>query len=366
MLQHKITRQRGLSIVELMISMLIGMFLLLGIIQFFLANKQTYRMQDQLAQMQEDGRFALDAIEAQIRMTNYSGCYDDLSVGVENRLKTNVLAWDLSRTLDGYNDVAYGDDIGGITGFVANTDVLVIKGMAASVPLNGDSDDDQLTVNTAANSLEQGDILIVTDCEQATLFQSTGVAVDGSDSTITVITHTGSSTFAPGNSIATVSNHYSLDAEIGRLETVVYYIKNGSSNTPSLFQASLGVSGGNTVSLVEDELIQNVENMQIVYGEDTDDDGDVNTYRDADSVVDWHNIVSVRMTLLLTSEPDYESTSMTALAFDSASFTYDECKWEYGGQAIGNAAGCPGSESGYDTRLKREVKLFSMLRNRNS
>ena len=66
--------QRGLTLVELMIAMLLGLFLLGGLLQIFISSKQTYRMQEGLSRLQENGRFAIDFMARDIRLAGYKGC----------------------------------------------------------------------------------------------------------------------------------------------------------------------------------------------------------------------------------------------------------------------------------------------------
>ena len=63
--------QHGLSLVELMIAMTIGLFLLAAIGSVFLSSKQTYRTGDNLSRMQENGRFAVDWLGKEIRVAGY-------------------------------------------------------------------------------------------------------------------------------------------------------------------------------------------------------------------------------------------------------------------------------------------------------
>ena len=67
-------RQRGLTLVELMIAMLLGLFLLGGLLQIFISSKQTYKMQEALSRLQENGRFAIDFMARDIRLAGYKGC----------------------------------------------------------------------------------------------------------------------------------------------------------------------------------------------------------------------------------------------------------------------------------------------------
>jgi|GEM_PF-299383 len=61
-------KQSGFSIVELMVAGMLGLFLLGGVIQLFLGSNQNYIMQDDLATIQEDGRFAMMYLEDQIQI----------------------------------------------------------------------------------------------------------------------------------------------------------------------------------------------------------------------------------------------------------------------------------------------------------
>jgi type IV pilus assembly protein PilW len=49
-------------------------------------------------------------------------------------------------------------------------------------------------------------------------------------------------------------------------------------------------------------MVAGVENMQVLYGEDTDDDGVANRYRTADSVANFDDVVSMRIGLLLRTD----------------------------------------------------------------
>jgi len=66
--------QTGLSLIEIMISLLIGAFLLGGVLQIFIGSKQTYRMQQNMSRLQENGRFAMDFLAKDIRMAGYRAC----------------------------------------------------------------------------------------------------------------------------------------------------------------------------------------------------------------------------------------------------------------------------------------------------
>jgi type IV pilus assembly protein PilW len=82
-----LSSQRGLSLVELMISMAIGLALAIVITRVYLASRQIYRSTDDVAQLQEQGRLALEMIGSNIRM---AGWLPLVQYGVEVRNDANA------------------------------------------------------------------------------------------------------------------------------------------------------------------------------------------------------------------------------------------------------------------------------------
>jgi type IV pilus assembly protein PilW len=67
-------QSRGMGLVELMVSMLIGLVIVLGVTQIFISAKNTYMSQNASAAMQEDARYALSRMVQEIRMVGMFGC----------------------------------------------------------------------------------------------------------------------------------------------------------------------------------------------------------------------------------------------------------------------------------------------------
>jgi len=67
-------RQSGISLIELMISITLGIFLIWGVTQSFLASKQIYRLQEGMARIQENGRLAQEFLSYDIRNAGDYGC----------------------------------------------------------------------------------------------------------------------------------------------------------------------------------------------------------------------------------------------------------------------------------------------------
>jgi type IV pilus assembly protein PilW len=64
---------RGLTLVELMVAMAIGVFLMAGAVTVFGKTRDLYRTNDSAARLQETARFAMSTLEADLRMANYWG-----------------------------------------------------------------------------------------------------------------------------------------------------------------------------------------------------------------------------------------------------------------------------------------------------
>jgi type IV pilus assembly protein PilW len=192
---------------------------------------------------------------------------------------------------------------------VKGSDVLVIRNVSAvSHALVGTFNSDiKVFAGATPADYAVGDIAIVSDCTKASVFQVTGVT-DTTAGGVTRVDLAHTAAGAPGNNLATwaVDQQYSDGAQVARAETWAYYVGNGSGNHPALFQLRLQTSAGTTAALdPPEELVDNVDTMQILYGVDNDADNDVDVYSKADAVTNWANVVSVRIGLLVRAPEEY-------------------------------------------------------------
>jgi type IV pilus assembly protein PilW len=65
------TQQKGLTLVELMIAMTLGLLILLAIGSIYIGSRATFRMQDDNARLQETGRYALEVLGRSIRQAGF-------------------------------------------------------------------------------------------------------------------------------------------------------------------------------------------------------------------------------------------------------------------------------------------------------
>lgn len=93
----QIKTQHGLSLIELMVTLLLSSLLLLGVLQLFINTTATDRTSNELARVQETGRVALELITREARRMGYQGC-----VGASITTKANGIEYP-SEALDGTN-----------------------------------------------------------------------------------------------------------------------------------------------------------------------------------------------------------------------------------------------------------------------
>ncbi|MEH6814744.1 MAG: prepilin-type N-terminal cleavage/methylation domain-containing protein, partial [Motiliproteus sp.] len=95
--QPNYNKQQGVSLVELMISLVISSLLMLGVFEVFLGSSNTDRVAHAFARIQENGRLAMDILSRNVRMAGYQGCIDPALIDM------NIIA-DNPPTIDLGND----------------------------------------------------------------------------------------------------------------------------------------------------------------------------------------------------------------------------------------------------------------------
>lgn len=287
--------QSGLSLIELMIAILIGAIVIAAVIQIFLGVRETYQVQEAKSRMQENGRFAVQILSRNLMEAGYYGCATRTGIIANNTLNnSNDYRWDFTTGIEGLE--ATGPDTwspaldSSITSPLSGSDILTVRGSQEPTYLVSAHGGGDIQIETN-NGLDNGDIVMVTDCENAAVFQITSANPDGSG-----ILSNGTGSGSPGNSISTLGRDY-VGGWVNPVASTSYYIRDPNrGGPPSLYRR---ISGNNA-----EELVEGVEAMQVLYGEDTNADGSADTYRNANAVVDWQAVVSVQFELLLVSLED--------------------------------------------------------------
>lgn len=285
-----INKQRGLSLVELLAALTLSLLLMAGVLQTFLASKQTYSAKSGLSRVQENGRFAMEFLAGDLRNAGYKGeCISSLN-NLLNEGGTGYSAayFDLNQPVRGWANAS--------PSWVENRtagDVIHIKHAAigAGVTASGNTPANANTINlTAASGVPQGTIIVVADPMGCDMFQNRSNANAQSLSR--------GQQGTPGNknpASNTFSHAYNSSMEILKLQSATYYIGNDAGGLPALRRI-----GFTTGAKLEEELVPGVQDMRILYGI-AGSDRQIDSYVSADDVSNWDNVVSVRIQLLLVS-----------------------------------------------------------------
>lgn len=278
--------QSGVSLIELMVALSIGIIVLLGTLVVYVKARDTYGAMDTTSRLQETARYAMGEIETDGRMAGYMGLMSrpDLLVNANQGLSDadgNAVAFSgcavnwasaLDRPatgIDGAYTLSSADCPAFGAGAEPGTDVLVIRRASAN----------RITQSAAAVASHAGKVLLETSRGSGQIFVGNGAG-------------TIPSTFAQTEPAA---NTPPL-AETRELLVHAYYISQDSSEGvgyPSLRRWTL--QAGPTV--VDEEVVPGVEDLQVEYGVDTNDDRNADRYVNASSLAATDRVVSIRVWL---------------------------------------------------------------------
>jgi type IV pilus assembly protein PilW len=336
-------RLRGFTLIEMMIAITIGLIVTLAVSQIFVTSRSVYTMEENLARVQENGRFAMQFLTRDIRMAGYAGCSSKLTFATSTGADcpqgkicsianpANAYTTFDTAGLKGFKHTGSGTTLSDWTpalpsdyfadGEVKAGDVFVIqRADDLDTHLTGNTTPSNANVqildtSTLANRIVDDDILMVTDCKGGDVFRANSVSTPTGG--IVTISHSNAT-----NSQNKLTHAYGNDAQIMKLVSRAYYIGAGASGKRALMRKELKVISG-APDLDTQELVEGVEDMRLAYGEDTDATTDLvpNIYHDPAAVTDWRNVVTMRVGLLARTLKDNVSREGEITKFNLAGNT---------------------------------------------
>lgn len=278
-------KARGLSLVEVMVAITIGLILLAVISRVFVSSKTTYNLNEELSRLQENARFALEFIARDLRMAGYMGCSNKLQgsqVGVIAKYNNDAAVTFRPEGIAGYRYVCASPPCAGLgtrtewepdlpaeyfaDGEVARgSDVILVQRASAfGTRLTGKTRPDNANVQILETSalaplVSAGDLLMVSNCKSADIFRATGTS--SSQDKITIAHSKGA-----GTNVENFLTHpYGNEAEVMYLVTRAYFVgyrDDDTNNPPALFRKEL--ARGAVIN--SQELVEGVERLVFQYG----------------------------------------------------------------------------------------------------
>ncbi len=320
---HPLTDPRhehGLTLIELMIAITLSLLIVGAVISLYLTSQHLYKVQNNLARLQESARYAMNEMARDLRMTGYEGCLTGHITPHNNLNSPSSYPYNFSTAIEGYQyfsgawvpalDPSFTATLtppsppGGVFTLDTASDIVTIRladpAQTAAIVQQPSTSASALIVSQP-NNFYQGEILLITNCTGADIFQVT-TQPNGS-----ALTHNAGNAVTPGNSVGALSQNYGNDAEVMPMSTVTYFVgtyqpSGQPPGPPTLWRVdTTNVPPGQTQGIPV-AIAQNVRQMTVYYGEDTDSDGSANEYLTAQQIqsVDpgMVNVVSVRVVLL--------------------------------------------------------------------
>lgn len=280
-------RVAGISLIETMIAMVIGLVLMLGVAQVFLASRAASRLAEGNGRVQENGRFALEFLQRDIRMAGHFGCVNDQAHFVRGEgdpvIDTGAATGsghplDFSVTIQGYEapntepgaNLTLGGSWATPTALPASiaalsprggSDILVLRYLAPEgVPVTGLAPSSNSVVGfdtTAGARMVEGGVAApnvfgVADCSHVNVFKGTYAA---------------GKVTANGSNLGRYTVQPTGQTMIYRAESLVYYVgTSATTGQPALMRAR---ADGNNGYGTPEELVEGIENLQLLFGLDS-------------------------------------------------------------------------------------------------
>ncbi len=296
--------QHGISLVEVLVALVISLFLLAGIVQVYVANKASYAFTSSISRIQENGRYAMEVMARELRMAGFFGCAvfdpeDSTAMdAIVNNLNPNGPGFNLDLHDFLEKDLVEGTENDGLNG----SDSITLRGaepgnVTVQPPYGSTSANIKVS---QPHNLEQGDIVMVSNCRGADILQISNINAQNG----TLVHNTGAGTepgnYNPDNCLGgnahCLSQTYGADGSMFKLRAITYTIAVGESGEPALWRSENGVN---------EELVEGIDQMQLLYGVDTTDDDFPNQYMTSTELIasanDWYDVMSIRLMLLVRS-----------------------------------------------------------------
>lgn len=272
-------RERGFSLIELMISMTIGLMVLGGLLGLLASQSRSRAELDRANRLIDNGRYATEVLSDDLRHAGFYGTFDPTGIAIPAALPdpcaTALVDIEAALPLhtQGIDNVVAGSAPACVGAVMAGTDIVVIRRVETK------------TINIAA----------VPAASTTRYLQVSLCATDP----VPYKLDTRPANFTLRNKQCDAADH----ALLRRLIIRIYFIAPDNivgDGIPTLKRAELTPAG--TFAIVP--LVEGVQNLQIDYGIDNSGDGvaDVTNVCAACTPADWSNVVAVRAHVLARSK----------------------------------------------------------------
>jgi len=266
MTTHRSSRQRGLTLVELLVSLVLASLVTLATVSLYSVGISSFRTVDAGQELQDNGRFALEVIGQAVRQAGFQNYPEGYGLRWTETYVSNAAIFP---TVRGANNAkvtsasSVDDDGANGNGGYNNSDTLALRFHGASLQSDRTKADDSMI-----------------DCQ--------GVAQT-----------------AP-----------LVDGDVSDVAISLFWVKVDSSGEPSLQCISRGDPEVSTSARNTQPIVKGVESFQVMYGIDTNGNSMPERWVSANNVTNWTQVSAIRVGLILRGDPGssqgFQGTSATA------------------------------------------------------
>ncbi len=289
MFRNILDRQKGLTLIELLVAMALGVVLSGGMVKLFIESRGSYMQDDERARLQENARAALRTLSRDLSMAGFFGRYVNAKSNISTALViTGANDCNATWALDIDPHLEYDNNIDGVTSpyscitaghMVADSDVISLKRTLDTPSLfNGDTSSG--FSGTFSDSDHTNRVYLRATNLGDTLTQIKGSSVTGADTT--------------SGSLVDAWEYLAR----------IYFVRNFSvagDGIPSLCRVSLQADTTMEDSSACSVIAEGIENLQIEWGIDNDADQRPDRYTSTPTAAQLSNAVSAKIYVLARS-----------------------------------------------------------------
>jgi type IV pilus assembly protein PilW len=281
-------QQAGFSLIELMVALVIGLFVMGVVITVFVQSKRNYNQDEEIARLQESGRYAIQLLSRELAMAGFLGNMQ-LADSVTMSLPSGTVCdidWNTESPLEKPIKVIDADSPPScLTEALSGTEIVIIKHMRGQALSSTSAD----TIVMESNGKDGNMFVAPTDMTAPTDYQ-----------------------------------HWEF------LVRAYYIADEDGDGVPGLYRKRVIASGGALQVQADGNLVPGVEDFRVTYGIDSAGNGIANYYTAAPSVTELGSAVSARVDILVRSlkpDPSYNndktynlgSTTIAGASLDNSS-----------------------------------------------
>jgi len=279
----KVKNISAFTLLELIISLALGLLIVSMLIQFYLQEQDQNRYEMQLSRMLENASLATHVLHDEIQNAGYVGC---------PRFSNSL---SITNNLPGF-EFTPDNIIKGIHDDALDSDQIIIRRASERTTSLLEDGTGSILIAEGAPLYQTNDALLISDCKSLELFQVSGLSKSSSRQLLTTK--------------QALANNYSKGAEISSIIFEKYFVR-GLPYKDKQGDTLYGLYREDLITHHIQPLVDGIEKMKITYGIAVKRNDELE-YKPAEQVANWQDVIVVHIDLMITSLEGVKHTKHSA------------------------------------------------------